>query len=59
MLYRAAMEEQRFSHAALKPLDGRPITKHKSFPKRSPGKLRLYRLLGYYSEGGRYATARA
>lgn len=58
MLYNHAMRKEGFRHAALKPnADGLPVTKHKSFPKKSPLKLWLYKLLGRYSVGGRLATA--
>jgi len=57
MLYNLAMKRQSFRHAALKPdASGRPLTKHKSFPKDAPLKLWFYRVLGYYRPGGRLAT---
>lgn len=57
MLYNLAMKRHSFRHAALKPdAAGRPLTKHKSFPKNAPLKLWFYRVLGYYRPGGRLAT---
>jgi hypothetical protein len=56
MLYNLAMKRDGFAHGALKPADGLPITKHKSFPKNSPFKLLFYRALGFYRPGGKWAT---
>lgn len=57
MLYNLAMRRQGFHHAALKPdASGRPLTKHKSFPKAALAKLWLYRTLGFYRPGGRLGT---
>jgi hypothetical protein len=56
MLYRAAMDQHNFGHAALKPVGGVPVTKHKSFPRGQVLKLLFYRWLGFYDPGGKYAT---
>ncbi|MBM3728766.1 MAG: hypothetical protein FJW40_25480 [Acidobacteria bacterium] len=55
MLYAAAQRRDGFKHAALKPLPGGPVTKHKTFPK-SRLKFAFHRLCGHYAPQGKYAT---
>lgn len=54
LYYRAAMAREGFGHAALKPKDGGPVTKHKNFP--GSLKIHLYKALGLYGWNGKYGT---
>lgn len=56
MLYRMALAARGMCHAALKPLPGGgPITQHKNIPGGTGFKRWLYRCLGHYRPGGKYA----